>query len=87
MVGDYADPLRWYRDWSKELAYAFNALLDSSESGEGSEAVDEVVLCMEKRLDCELDGVNVGRVDNGSNDDCGRALFGKTEVRGEGVVP
>jgi len=46
-----------------------------------------VVLCMEKRLDCELDGVSVGRVDNGSNDDCGRDVLGKEEARGEGVVP
>jgi len=59
-----------YRDWSKELAYALNALLDSSESCAGSDAVDKV-LCIEKRLDCELDGVRVGLELKVRGDDCG----------------
>jgi len=45
-----------------ELAYALSALRDSSESWLGSAEVDadDCVLCMEKRLDCELEGVRTG---------------------------
>jgi len=49
-----------YRDWSNELAYALKAFLDSSDNWVGSEPVDDVELCMEKRLDWELDGVKAG---------------------------
>lgn len=52
---------REYRDWSNELAYALNALLDSSDTWFCSDEV-ECVLCMEKRLDCELEGVRTGFV-------------------------
>lgn len=47
------------RDWSNDEAYALSAFRASSESWAGSEALDAVdeALCMEKRLDCELEGV------------------------------
>ena len=51
------------RDWSNELAYALSALRASSDSWAGSEGalLDDTALCMEKRLDCELDGVRTPR--------------------------
>lgn len=60
-----------YRDWSNELAYALRAFFDSSESWLGSEAVDDVELCKEKRLDWELEGVNTDLEVKGIGDDCG----------------
>jgi hypothetical protein len=55
----WLDWRRDLRDWSNELAYALRALRDSSESWAGSEGalLDDAALCMEKRLDCELEGV------------------------------
>jgi hypothetical protein len=50
------------RDWSKELAYALRAWRASSESWAGSVVpVEDAALCMEKRLDCELEGVRTVR--------------------------
>jgi hypothetical protein len=43
-----------------------------------------VELCIEKRLDCELDGVNIAFELGG--DDCGLEI-GKWELLGEGVLP
>ena len=49
--------------------------------------MDDVELCIEKRLDCELDGVRTGLVLKMTGDDCGLEGRYKWEVRGEGVVP
>lgn len=73
------------RDWSKELAYALNALFDSADSCTGSELAEDVdeELRIEKRLDCELDGVRTGRV---VNDAGGERAMGANSER-VGVVP
>lgn len=62
---------------------------DSFESWTGSvddDDDDDVVLCMEKRLDCELEGLRVALV-RLAGDDCGREGPGKCDARGTGVVP
>lgn len=73
------------RDWSNELAYALRALRASSDSCVGSGALDEEeddeALCIEKRLDCELEGVRAV-LDAGTD---ARTSEGKSER--VGVVP
>jgi len=65
-----------YRDWSNELAYALKAFLDSSDNWIGSEVVDECELCIEKRLDCELEGVRTFfELLKVTGDDCGLAEY------------
>jgi hypothetical protein len=46
-----------------------------------------VVLRIEKRLDCELDGVKTGLVLKVTGDDCGLERWGEWDVRRDGVVP
>lgn len=62
-MAQWFDWRRDRRDWSKELAYALRALRVSSDSWAGSEGLDdeETALCMENRLDCELEGVRTPR--------------------------
>jgi len=64
-----------YRDWSNELAYALKAFLDSSDNCIGSEEVEECELCIEKRLDCELEGVKRFLEFKVTGDDCGLAAY------------
>lgn len=45
------------------------------------------MLCMEKRLDWELDGVRTVLEPKGTGDDCGLGAPKKCDDRGEGVVP
>jgi len=45
------------------------------------------VLCIENKLDCELDGVRTSFVADGTGDECGRVIGNKVGVRDEGVVP
>jgi len=49
--------------------------------------VDDVELCMEKRLDCELEGVKTVLEPGAAGEDCGREGGKKLADRGEGVVP
>lgn len=83
--GAQEDCLREYRDWSKELAYARRACRDSSDSlvASGGGVADEA-LCMEKRLDCELDGVSVSREGEDAGLSAGKKL---DDCRGDGVGP
>lgn len=45
------------------------------------------MLCIEKRLDWELDGVKVALEGKVTGEDCGLVEKLKCDVRGEGVVP
>lgn len=45
------------------------------------------MLCMENRLDWELDGVRTVFELNGTGEDCGLEARKKCDDRGEGVVP